>query len=130
MKDVSKEKSGDEKETDETSSKENNQEEIVEEEKEEIKEEVDEEEQDTSNDEEENEEDTDESSFDKDEYIYQKLVKKRNHVYSCIANVLKNYNRKHVLDAFIPEREKLAMKLATILMTKDGITINDHSNLS
>lgn len=77
-------------------------------------------------------EDTDEdepSKFDKDEYIYQKLVKKRNHVYSCIANVLKNYNRKKVLDAFIPEREKLAMSLATILMTKDGLSAGDFSNL-
>ncbi|MHA1155466.1 MAG: hypothetical protein ACTSQK_05100 [Candidatus Heimdallarchaeota archaeon] len=68
--------------------------------------------------------------FDKDEYIYQKLVKKRNHVYSCIANVLKNYNRKKVLDAFIPEREKIAMGLATILMTKDGLSASDFSNLS
>jgi len=80
--------------------------------------------------EDEDNEEKDDSSFDKDEYIYQKLVKKRNHVYSCIANVLKNYNRKHVLDAFIPEREKVAMKLATILMTKDGISVSDTSNLS
>ena len=72
----------------------------------------------------------DEPKFDKEEYIYQKLVKKRNHVYSCIANVLKNYNRKKVLDAFIPEREKLAMSLATILMTKDGLSASDFSNLS
>ncbi|HUU76946.1 MAG TPA: hypothetical protein VMX55_01285 [candidate division Zixibacteria bacterium] len=72
----------------------------------------------------------DERKFDKDEYIYQKLVKKRNHVYSCIANVLKNYNRKHVLDAFIPEREKLAMSLATNLMTKDGLTTDNFSNLT
>ena len=72
----------------------------------------------------------DERKFDKDEYIYQKLVKKRNHVYSCIANVLKNYNRKKVLDEFIPEREKLAMTLATILMSKDGLTTSDYSNLS
>ncbi|MFW9922604.1 MAG: hypothetical protein ACFFDW_04855 [Candidatus Thorarchaeota archaeon] len=68
--------------------------------------------------------------FDKEEYVYQKLIKKRNHVYSCIANVLKNYNRKTVLDEFIPEREKLAMSLATILMTKDGISNYDFSNLS
>ncbi len=83
--------------------------------------------------EEEQDEDTDEevsTKFDKDEYIYQKLVKRRNHVYSCIANVLKNYNRKKVLDAFIPEREKLAMSLATILMTKDGLSAGDFSNLS
>ncbi|MHA1586919.1 MAG: hypothetical protein ACTSUW_06215, partial [Candidatus Heimdallarchaeota archaeon] len=61
-----------------------------------------------------NEEDEGPGKFDKEEYIYQKLVKKRNHTYSCIANVLKNYNHKHVLNAFIPEREKLAMRLATI----------------
>lgn len=82
---------------------------------------------------EEQEEDSDEdesTKFDKEEYIYQKLVKKRNHVYSCIANVLKNYNRKRVLDSFIPEREKLAMNLATILMTKDGLSASDFSNLS
>jgi len=80
-----------------------------------------------------NEEEQDDENlgkFDKEEYIYQKLVKKRNHVYSCIANVLKNYNRKKVLDAFIPEREKLAMSLATILMTKDGLSASDFSNLS
>ncbi|MHA1126024.1 MAG: hypothetical protein ACTSO7_01975 [Candidatus Heimdallarchaeota archaeon] len=140
MNDVSKKKSGDKKEPDEKVSEENkqeekNQEEIVEEEKDEIKEvvkeEVKEEElvEESKDDEEDDEEDND-LSFDKDEYIYQKLVKKRNHVFSCIANVLKNYNRKRVLDAFIPEREKLAMKLATILMTKDGITVNDYSNLS
>ncbi len=68
--------------------------------------------------------------FDKEEYIYQKLIKKRNHTYSCIANVLRNYNHKQVLDAFIPEREKLAMRLATILMTKDGLSAKDFSNLS
>ncbi|MBN1329807.1 MAG: hypothetical protein JXA54_10065 [Candidatus Heimdallarchaeota archaeon] len=68
--------------------------------------------------------------FDKEEYIYSKLIKKRNHVYTCIANVLKNYNRKQVLDAFIPEREKIAMKLATILMTKDGLSASDFSNVS
>ncbi len=68
--------------------------------------------------------------FDKEEYIYSKLIKKRNHVYSCIANVLKNYNRKQVLDAFIPEREKIAMKLATTLMTKDGLSASDFSNVS
>jgi len=68
--------------------------------------------------------------FDKEEYIYQKLIKKRNHTYSCIANVLKNYDHKEVLNAFIPEREKLAMRLATILMTKDGLSAKDFSNLS
>jgi Holliday junction resolvase-like predicted endonuclease len=78
----------------------------------------------------EEDEEEDLGKFDKEEYIYQKLVKKRNHVYSCIANVLKNYNRKKVLDAFIPEREKLAMSLATILMTKDGLSASDFSNLS
>ena len=80
--------------------------------------------------EENNEEEEEPGKFDKEEYIYQKLVKKRNHTYSCIANVLKNYNHKHVLDAFIPEREKLAMRLATILMTKDGLSASDFSNLS
>lgn len=81
---------------------------------------------------EEEEEDVEEEEkkFDKEEYVYQKLIKKRNHVYSCIANVLKNYNREKVLDEFIPEREKLAMNLATILMTKDGISTSDLSNLS
>jgi Holliday junction resolvase-like predicted endonuclease len=68
--------------------------------------------------------------FDKDEYIYNKLIKKRNHVYSCIANVLKNYDSKQVLDAFIPEREKIALKLASILMTKDGLSASDFSNIS
>jgi len=75
-------------------------------------------------------EETEEIKYDKEEYIYSKLVKKRNHVYSCIANVLKNYNRKQVLNAFIPEREKIAMKLASILMTKDGLTVRDFSNFS
>jgi Holliday junction resolvase-like predicted endonuclease len=71
-----------------------------------------------------------EETFDKNEYIYQKLVKKRNRVYSCIANVLKNYNRKQVLDAFIPEREKLAMNLAATLMTKDGYSPSDFGTIS
>jgi Holliday junction resolvase-like predicted endonuclease len=75
-------------------------------------------------------EDEEPGKFDKEEYIYQKLIKKRNHTYSCIANVLKNYNHKQVLNAFIPEREKLAMRLATILMTKDGLTASDFSNLT
>jgi Holliday junction resolvase-like predicted endonuclease len=68
--------------------------------------------------------------YDKDEYIYNKLVKKRNHVYSCIANVLKNYDREQVLDAFIPEREKIALKLASILMKKDGLDMSDFRNIS
>ncbi|MEA2070730.1 MAG: hypothetical protein U9O98_05505 [Asgard group archaeon] len=71
-----------------------------------------------------------EEQFDKEEYIYQKLIKKRNHVYSCIANVLKNYNRDDVLDAFIPEREKIAMNVATLLMTKNGPSLSDFSALS
>lgn len=71
-----------------------------------------------------------ETKYNKDEYIYNKLVKKRNHVYSCIANVLKNYDRKQVLNAFIPEREKIALKLASILMSKDGLTVRDFSNFS
>ena len=74
--------------------------------------------------------DEEDDKFDKGEYIYNKLIKKRNHVYSCIANVLKNYDRKQVLDAFIPEREKIALKLASILMTKDGLTASDFSNVS
>ncbi|NHJ41303.1 MAG: NERD domain-containing protein [Asgard group archaeon] len=78
----------------------------------------------------EEEEEEDDGKFDKEEYIYNKLIKKRNHVYSCIANVLKNYDRKQVLDAFIPEREKIALKLASILMTKDGLTASDFSNIS
>jgi predicted RecB family endonuclease len=80
--------------------------------------------------EEEEQEEEESGKFDKEEYIYQKLVKKRNHTYSCIANVLKNYNHKQVLNAFIPEREKLAMRLATILMTKDSLTVSDFSNLT
>lgn len=82
------------------------------------------------NEEENKEEDEEPGKFDKEEYIYQKLVKKRNHTYSCIANVLKNYNHKQVLNVFIPEREKLAMRLASILMTKDGLSARDFSNLS
>ncbi len=106
-------------EQDEDSSQESEeQEELVEESEEEVE----------STDEEESDED--QIKFDKDDYIYQKLIKKRNHVYHCIANVLKNYNHKHVLDALIPEREKLAMRLATILMTKDGLSANDFSNVS
>ncbi|MBK5112693.1 MAG: hypothetical protein KGD59_06255 [Candidatus Heimdallarchaeota archaeon] len=92
---------------------------------------LEEEEQEVIEEEEEEEIEEEESGkFDKEEYIYQKLVKKRNHTYSCIANVLKNYNHKQVLNAFIPEREKLAMRLATILMTKDSLTVSDFSNLT
>ncbi|NHJ49753.1 MAG: NERD domain-containing protein [Asgard group archaeon] len=79
--------------------------------------------------EEENNEEEDEK-FDKEEYIYNKLIKKRNHVYTCIANVLKNYDREQVISAFIPEREKIALKLASILMKKDGLNASDFSNVS
>lgn len=113
---------------DETSEK-SEEELVVEEIIEEIDEGIDEEDADEDIDEEIDEED-EKIKFDKEEYIYQKLIKKRNHVYSCIANVLKNYNHKQVLDGFIPEREKIAMSLATILMTKDGLSVSDFSNLS
>ncbi|MBD3192991.1 MAG: hypothetical protein GF308_20305 [Candidatus Heimdallarchaeota archaeon] len=76
------------------------------------------------------EEEEAEEEFDKHEFIYQKLVKKRNHVYSCIANVLRNYRQKEVLDSFIPEREKLATNLSAILMTKEGLTPRDFGTIS